>query len=214
MYTFDALCRMCRMLDTGHTAPHIAVIAPTTCSLLQMIALTLYCCFLWCVVLHTLSVYSLGASIESYYRSGLNAWLNAKLTGRPPASMFPNFHIQIPARYVDCTVGSSEDSLLQCAANCAHCTACCTLTESNVNRYTPSNKSMSTSSHRRQACVMCMKLATVWRTVRTATSPLSICCSLHCVVRNCSLHTQLHLGHMHSCCHLYFCANTSIPMLL
>ncbi|KAG5184158.1 hypothetical protein JKP88DRAFT_269771 [Tribonema minus] len=41
---------------------------------------------------------SLGASIESYYRSGLNAWLNAKLSGRPPASLFPNFHIQIPTR--------------------------------------------------------------------------------------------------------------------
>lgn len=41
---------------------------------------------------------SLGASIESYYRSGLNAWLNAKLTGRVVESFFPNFHIQIPAR--------------------------------------------------------------------------------------------------------------------
>lgn len=41
---------------------------------------------------------TLGAVIESYYRSGLNSWLNAKLTGRPPASMFPMFHIQIPTR--------------------------------------------------------------------------------------------------------------------
>jgi len=41
---------------------------------------------------------SLGACIESYYRSGLNAWLNAKLSGKPPESLFPNFHIQIPAR--------------------------------------------------------------------------------------------------------------------
>eukprot|EP00904_Undaria_pinnatifida_P001603 jgi/Undpi1/11443/HiC_scaffold_30.g13740.m1 len=35
---------------------------------------------------------TLGAVIESYYRSGLNSWLNAKLTGKPPASMFPLFH--------------------------------------------------------------------------------------------------------------------------
>lgn len=43
---------------------------------------------------------TLGAVIESYYRSGLNSWLNAKLTGKPPASMFPMFHIQIPTRVV------------------------------------------------------------------------------------------------------------------
>ncbi|CAM9413534.1 unnamed protein product [Scytosiphon promiscuus] len=41
---------------------------------------------------------TLGAVIESYYRSGLNSWLNAKLTGKPPASMFPMFHVQIPTR--------------------------------------------------------------------------------------------------------------------
>ncbi|CAM9244678.1 unnamed protein product [Phaeothamnion confervicola] len=41
---------------------------------------------------------SVGATIESYYRSGLNAWLIAQLTGKPPGSMFPNFHIQIPTR--------------------------------------------------------------------------------------------------------------------
>jgi hypothetical protein len=41
---------------------------------------------------------SLGATIESYYRSGLNAWLNAKLSGKPPGSLFPSFHIQIPTR--------------------------------------------------------------------------------------------------------------------
>ncbi|CAN0413381.1 unnamed protein product, partial [Laminaria digitata] len=41
---------------------------------------------------------TLGAVIESYYRSGLNSWLNAKLTGKPPASMFPLFHVQIPTR--------------------------------------------------------------------------------------------------------------------
>ncbi|CAM9522540.1 unnamed protein product [Discosporangium mesarthrocarpum] len=41
---------------------------------------------------------SLGAVIESYYRSGLNTWLNAKLTGQPPATMFPHFHVQIPTR--------------------------------------------------------------------------------------------------------------------
>lgn len=43
---------------------------------------------------------TLGAVIESYYRSGLNSWLNAKLTGKPPASMFPLFHVQIPTRVV------------------------------------------------------------------------------------------------------------------
>lgn len=43
---------------------------------------------------------TLGAVIESYYRSGLNSWLNAKLTGKPPASMFPMFHVQIPTRVV------------------------------------------------------------------------------------------------------------------
>ncbi|CAM9691753.1 unnamed protein product [Ectocarpus fasciculatus] len=41
---------------------------------------------------------TLGAVIESYYRSGFNSWLNAKLTGKPPASMFPMFHVQIPTR--------------------------------------------------------------------------------------------------------------------
>lgn len=41
---------------------------------------------------------TLGAVIESYYRSGLNSWLNAKLTGKPPADMFPMFHVQIPTR--------------------------------------------------------------------------------------------------------------------
>ncbi|CAN0561743.1 unnamed protein product [Ectocarpus sp. 12 AP-2014] len=43
---------------------------------------------------------TLGAVIESYYRSGFNSWLNAKLTGKPPASMFPMFHVQIPTRVV------------------------------------------------------------------------------------------------------------------
>lgn len=43
---------------------------------------------------------TLGAVIESYYRSSLNSWLNAKLTGKPPASMFPMFHIQIPTRVI------------------------------------------------------------------------------------------------------------------
>lgn len=41
---------------------------------------------------------SIGASVESYYRSSLNAVLNARLTGGPVTNLFPNFHIQIPTR--------------------------------------------------------------------------------------------------------------------
>jgi len=43
---------------------------------------------------------SIGATIESYYRSGLNAMLNAQLTGGPVTNWFPNFHIQIPTRVI------------------------------------------------------------------------------------------------------------------
>jgi len=40
---------------------------------------------------------SIAAGIESYYRSALNAVLNAKLTG-VKAELFPNMHIQVPVR--------------------------------------------------------------------------------------------------------------------
>jgi Cyclic nucleotide-binding domain len=43
---------------------------------------------------------SIAAGIESYYRSALNAMLNARLTGSSiaQASFFPNMHIQVPTR--------------------------------------------------------------------------------------------------------------------
>ena len=40
---------------------------------------------------------SIAAGIESYYRSALNALLNARLTG-VRAELFPNMHIQVPSR--------------------------------------------------------------------------------------------------------------------
>lgn len=40
---------------------------------------------------------AIAAGIESYYRSALNALLNARLTG-VAASYFPNMHIQVPTR--------------------------------------------------------------------------------------------------------------------
>lgn len=40
---------------------------------------------------------SIAAGIESYYRSALNAMLNARLTG-VKADLFPNMHIQVPTR--------------------------------------------------------------------------------------------------------------------
>ena len=40
---------------------------------------------------------SIAAGIESYYRSALNAMLNARLTG-VKAELFPNMHIQVPVR--------------------------------------------------------------------------------------------------------------------
>lgn len=43
---------------------------------------------------------SVAAAIESFYRSALNAFLNARLTGQPPASLFPNMGVQIPTRVV------------------------------------------------------------------------------------------------------------------
>jgi hypothetical protein len=41
---------------------------------------------------------SVAAAIESFYRSALNAFLNAKLTGQAPTSLFPNMHVQVPTR--------------------------------------------------------------------------------------------------------------------
>jgi len=40
---------------------------------------------------------TIGAAIESYYRSALNALLNARLTG-VRAELFPNMHVQVPIR--------------------------------------------------------------------------------------------------------------------
>jgi CRP-like cAMP-binding protein len=40
---------------------------------------------------------SLAASVESFYRSGLNAAMNARLSGQW-GKLFPNMHIQMPAR--------------------------------------------------------------------------------------------------------------------
>lgn len=43
---------------------------------------------------------SIAAGIESFYRSGMNSLLNARLTGQPVAQLFPNMHMQIPTRVV------------------------------------------------------------------------------------------------------------------
>uniref|UniRef100_M4BRV9 Cyclic nucleotide-binding domain-containing protein n=1 Tax=Hyaloperonospora arabidopsidis (strain Emoy2) TaxID=559515 RepID=M4BRV9_HYAAE len=43
---------------------------------------------------------SVAASIESFYRSGMNSLLNARLTGQPVAKLFPEMHLQIPTRVV------------------------------------------------------------------------------------------------------------------
>ncbi|KAG6951281.1 hypothetical protein JG688_00013790 [Phytophthora aleatoria] len=43
---------------------------------------------------------SVAASIESFYRSGMNSLLNARLTGQPVARLFPEMHLQIPTRVV------------------------------------------------------------------------------------------------------------------
>ncbi|CAI5737045.1 unnamed protein product [Peronospora destructor] len=39
---------------------------------------------------------SVAASTESFYRSGMNSLLNARLTGQPVAKLFPEMHLQIP----------------------------------------------------------------------------------------------------------------------
>ncbi|RHY28457.1 hypothetical protein DYB32_005966 [Aphanomyces invadans] len=41
---------------------------------------------------------SVAASVESFYRSALNSFLNARLTGQAPATLFPNMGVQIPTR--------------------------------------------------------------------------------------------------------------------
>lgn len=41
---------------------------------------------------------SIAAGVESFYRSALNASLNAKLTGQPATSLFPNMTVQVPSR--------------------------------------------------------------------------------------------------------------------
>jgi hypothetical protein len=41
---------------------------------------------------------AIAAGIESYYRSAMNAMLNAHLTGGARAEFFPNMHIQVPLR--------------------------------------------------------------------------------------------------------------------
>jgi hypothetical protein len=41
---------------------------------------------------------AIAAGIESYYRSGLNAKLNERLTGVKGAGLFPNMHVQVPVR--------------------------------------------------------------------------------------------------------------------
>ena len=38
------------------------------------------------------------AAVESFYRSGMNAMINAAITGQPRAALFPNMHIQLPVR--------------------------------------------------------------------------------------------------------------------
>lgn len=41
---------------------------------------------------------SLGAAVEAFYRSALNAQLNAALTGQPVAAYFPEMRVQLPLR--------------------------------------------------------------------------------------------------------------------
>jgi hypothetical protein len=38
------------------------------------------------------------AAVESFYRSGMNAMINAAITGKPRAALFPNMHVQVPVR--------------------------------------------------------------------------------------------------------------------
>ncbi|DBA00307.1 TPA: hypothetical protein N0F65_001502 [Lagenidium giganteum] len=43
---------------------------------------------------------SVAAALESFYRSAMNSLLNARLTGQPVVSLFPNMSMQIPTRVV------------------------------------------------------------------------------------------------------------------
>jgi hypothetical protein len=51
---------------------------------------------------------SVAATVESFYRSALGAYINAHLTGKPVAKLFPDMHVQIPMRvvYINGTKGS------------------------------------------------------------------------------------------------------------
>jgi hypothetical protein len=51
---------------------------------------------------------SVAATVESFYRSALGAYINASLTGKPVAKLFPDMHVQIPMRvvYINGTKGS------------------------------------------------------------------------------------------------------------
>jgi len=40
------------------------------------------------------------AAVESFYRSGMNALINAALSGKPRAALFPNMHVQVPVRVI------------------------------------------------------------------------------------------------------------------
>jgi CRP-like cAMP-binding protein len=43
---------------------------------------------------------SVAAALESFYRSAMNSLLNARLTGQPVTTLFPNMGMQIPTRVV------------------------------------------------------------------------------------------------------------------
>lgn len=45
---------------------------------------------------------SVAATVESFYRSALNAYINAHLTGSPVSKLFPDMHVQIPMRVYVC----------------------------------------------------------------------------------------------------------------
>lgn len=51
---------------------------------------------------------SVAATCESFYRSALNAYINAALTGKPVAKLFPDMHVQAPMRvlYINGTKGT------------------------------------------------------------------------------------------------------------
>jgi len=51
---------------------------------------------------------SVAATFESFYRSALNAYINAHLTGTPVTKLFPDMHVQVPMRvlYINGTKGT------------------------------------------------------------------------------------------------------------